>query len=337
MSQRAKGFTLIELLVVIAIIAVLIALLLPAVQAAREAARRAQCVNNLKQIGLAVHNYQTIHGCIPPGVKSGSFGTWILFILPQIEQSALWNAWNFMGNTVAPASAQALTYSSVANITVTATRINTYYCPSDGGNQALSGLGALGKLVTSQNYAANFGNTDTLQEPTISFGGLTFNFLGAPFTDIGGPTAMSIVYSGQGYNIPPTAFASITDGLSNTLLTSEFVVGQSISTSLLDLRGFSWWGWGCQFTSLIGPNSTQPDSMQPAGSYCQYPYSTNPPCVTGTDNYAMFNGARSRHPGGVNAGMCDGSVRFVKNSVSILTWRAVSTTQGGEVVSSDAY
>jgi prepilin-type N-terminal cleavage/methylation domain-containing protein/prepilin-type processing-associated H-X9-DG protein len=337
MSPRAKGFTLIELLVVIAIIAVLIALLLPAVQSAREAARRAQCVNNLKQIGLAVHNYQTASGCIPPGCKSGSFGTWILFILPQMDQAALFNAWNFMGNTVAPSGAQALTYSSAYNITVTATRVSAYYCPTDGGNQAFSGLGTLGMMVTSQNYGANFGNTDTLQEPSISFGGLTFPFLGAPFTDIGNPTAMAIVYNGQGYTMPPATFASITDGLSNTLLTSEFVVGQSISTSLLDLRGFSWWGWGCQFTSLIGPNSTQPDSMQPAGSYCQYPYSTNPPCVTGTDNYAMFNGARSRHAGGVNAGMADGSVKFVKNSISIATWRALSTTRGGEVVSSDAY
>ena len=95
-----RGFTLIELLVVIAIIAVLIALLLPAVQAAREAARRAQCVNNMKQIGLAMHNYESSNGCFPPGEKGCCWGTWNVFILPYVEQSALFNAWNSMGNNV---------------------------------------------------------------------------------------------------------------------------------------------------------------------------------------------------------------------------------------------
>src|SRR5881227_1150297 len=96
--QRRRGFTLIELLVVIAIIAVLIALLLPAVQAAREAARRSQCVNNLKQIGLGVMNYESSIGCFPPGEKGCCWGTWNVFILPYIEQSALYNSWNSYGN-----------------------------------------------------------------------------------------------------------------------------------------------------------------------------------------------------------------------------------------------
>ena len=95
-----RGFTLIELLVVIAIIAVLIALLLPAVQAAREAARRAQCINNLKQIGLAMHNYESSNGSFPPGEKGCCWGTWHVFILPFVEQSALYNAWNSYGNNV---------------------------------------------------------------------------------------------------------------------------------------------------------------------------------------------------------------------------------------------
>src|SRR5579871_903720 len=94
---RRPGFTLIELLVVIAIIAVLIALLLPAVQAAREAARRAQCINNLKQIGLAMHNYESSNGSLPPGVKQSAYGTWIVFILPYLEGNPLYNAWNFNG------------------------------------------------------------------------------------------------------------------------------------------------------------------------------------------------------------------------------------------------
>src|SRR5215213_6170551 len=131
--MQRRGFTLIELLVVIAIIAVLIALLLPAVQAAREAARRAQCVNNLKQIGLAMHNYHDVNGSLPPGIKGCCWGTWILFVLPQIEQQSLFNAWNFGGDLLyyqgiydAP-----LRYGGVANLTVSSSRVNAYLCPSD--------------------------------------------------------------------------------------------------------------------------------------------------------------------------------------------------------------
>src|SRR5438477_1299921 len=91
---RSRGFTLIELLVVIAIIAVLIALLLPAVQAAREAARRAQCVNNMKQIGIAMHNYHDANGTLPPGIKGCCYGSWQVFVLPWVEQQAMYNAWN---------------------------------------------------------------------------------------------------------------------------------------------------------------------------------------------------------------------------------------------------
>src|SRR3954452_8651314 len=98
MTVRRRGFTLIELLVVIAIIAVLIALLLPAVQSAREAARRSQCVNNLKQIGLACMNYESTMSVLPPGIKGSIWGTWMVFVVPFTEQQALYNAWNFMGN-----------------------------------------------------------------------------------------------------------------------------------------------------------------------------------------------------------------------------------------------
>ena len=99
MRYRRPAFTLIELLVVIAIIAVLIALLLPAVQAAREAARRIQCTNNLKQIGLAMHNYHDVNGCLPPGVKGCCWGSWIVYILPYIEQQNMFNAWNSTGDS----------------------------------------------------------------------------------------------------------------------------------------------------------------------------------------------------------------------------------------------
>src|SRR4051812_27036674 len=125
----SRGFTLIELLVVIAIIAVLIALLLPAVQAAREAARRAQCVNNSKQIGLAMHNYQSTMGSLPPGCKQSSYGTWVVFILPYMEGNPLYNAWNFAGR--AGYGLTDFQYKGPVNTTVTLTRINAYSCPSD--------------------------------------------------------------------------------------------------------------------------------------------------------------------------------------------------------------
>src|SRR5438094_7934711 len=135
MRNQRSAFTLIELLVVIAIIAVLIALLLPAVQAAREAARRSQCVNNLKQIGLAMHNYESSNSSLPWGQKSCCWGTWIVPILSGIEQQALFNAWNFTGDGKWSGSASMDTnfrYSGVCNVTVSSARMNTLMCPSAG-------------------------------------------------------------------------------------------------------------------------------------------------------------------------------------------------------------
>src|SRR5262245_35680516 len=130
-----RGFTLIELLVVIAIIGVLIALLLPAVQSAREAARRAQCVNNLKQLALASHNYHDTHSLLPPGHRTYTNGTFQVFILPYIEQNALFNAWNSdgrywaVGQTSGP-GANTIHYGSVFNRTVTRSIVATLLCPS---------------------------------------------------------------------------------------------------------------------------------------------------------------------------------------------------------------
>ncbi|SIN73488.1 prepilin-type N-terminal cleavage/methylation domain-containing protein/prepilin-type processing-associated H-X9-DG domain-containing protein [Singulisphaera sp. GP187] len=346
MRAQRRGFTLIELLVVIAIIAVLIALLLPAVQAAREAARRSQCVNNLKQIGLSMHNYESVNLCLPAGRKSCCWGTWILFTLPGVEQQALFNAWNFTGDYKWIGSATMDTpmrYSGVCNITVSSTRVPAYMCPSDGANTSTTTIGqTLNGVVmrtTSQNYVVNFGNTSSIQPATLN--GVTFG--GAPFTDIdavtltaaGAPTAIGM----NGQVVVP--FSSITDGLSNTLLVSEAVVGTGTGgtvnpSSTLDLRGFSWWGSASNFTAAITPNSGQPDVLESIG-YCVYPYQGNPPCTGATAAQPLYNGARSRHSGGVNATFADGSVKFMKNSISPSVWQALSTTRGGEVVSADSY
>jgi prepilin-type N-terminal cleavage/methylation domain-containing protein/prepilin-type processing-associated H-X9-DG protein len=338
MQRRCQrdGFTLIELLVVIAIIAVLIALLLPAVQAAREAARRAQCVNNLKQIGLAVHNYQSSNNCLPYGMKGCCWGTWLVPILPGIEQQALFNAWNSGGNNTSTAYDTVLRYGGAANATVVSRRISAYLCPSDGNNTALTGVynntinGTLFQ-VTSQNYVANFGNVSQFQIP-LTVGGVTYQFLGAPFSDIGSPTPdISTATTNEGASTPTVDFAGITDGLSNTMMFSEVVV--PTQTPHYDLRGYSWYAYGASFSGFITPNSTQPDSQFSSG-YCNN-VGNNPPCTGGT--LGVVVAARSRHPGGVNVGMCDGSVKFMKNSVSPTTYMALSSARGNEVISADAY
>jgi prepilin-type N-terminal cleavage/methylation domain-containing protein/prepilin-type processing-associated H-X9-DG protein len=315
--RKRSGFTLIELLVVIAIIAVLIALLLPAVQAAREAARRSQCVNNLKQIGLAVMNYESSNLSLPAGCKFQVWGTWAVFILPYIEQGSMYNAWNSLGDYTANATGglTALRYSGAANTTTTTNRVSSYWCPSDTRSNPLGG-------IASYNYVANYGNTsittaaNTTTAPSLTYNGFTYG--GAPFIDM---------YLGS------VTLASINDGLSNTMFHSECDEGQDGPTGQYDLRGFIHWWEGAFFETSLTPNSSQPDQMQSA-SYCYPNYLGNPPCVgSATNNYV--HAARSRHPGGVNTLMGDGSVRFIKNSISIYSWQALSTTKGGEVLSAD--
>ena len=318
MGNRPRGFTLIELLVVIAIIGVLLALLLPAVQSAREAARRTQCLNNVKQIALAMHQYQGVHSVLPPGKKGCCWGTWLVYTLPHLEQQALFNAWNSCGTNSpgVPASYDLdFRYFGAVNMTVTSNRLEAYICPSDFSNAPISAvLNGVTYSCTSQNYAANFGNTTVLQ---ADFQGIPFR--GAPLVDIGSPLG--------DYGQPARAtvgFNAIPDGLSNTMLLSEVVVGQG-----QDLRGFSWWGDAATYEAFSTPNSSFPDVLF-SPLYC-INQSPNPPCTTATTALPEVYAARSRHPGGVNVAMADGSVHFIKNSISIQTWRGMSTTAGAEV------
>jgi len=338
--RKSRGFTLIELLVVIAIIAVLIALLLPAVQAAREAARRSQCVNNLKQIGLGMHNYESSNSSLPQGMRGCCWGSWLIPVLPYVEQQALFNSWNASGNNSGLAGYvdTDFRYAGAANITVTSTRVNAYFCPSDGNNTVTQTIGNLGKLVTSQNYVVNFG-AGTMQQQTFTDSGVTWTFTGAPFGDVGAPKPDIATGGGQGATNGAVTFAAITDGLSNTMMTSEVLVGQGGAN--LDLRGFSHWAYAANFSGYRTPNSTKPDWMQSAG-YCNAApaittgNNANPPCIGGPNGLVVIS-ARSRHPGGVNVGFCDGSVKFLKNSVNPMTFMAIASSRGGEVVSADAY
>jgi prepilin-type N-terminal cleavage/methylation domain-containing protein/prepilin-type processing-associated H-X9-DG protein len=302
MSRARRAFTLIELLVVIAIIAILIGLLLPAVQKVREAAARIKCQNNLKQIGLAMHNYHDANQHLPPGDPStGSYGTWQVSVLPYIEQDNLYKLYVNFGN----AQGSGITYSSTVNRTnVTSRTLPILTCPSDPNAGHFQPFG-----VSMHNYAVNFGNTTRTQG---TYNGVLFG--GAPFS----------------YNNKTFRITDISDGTSNTLLAAEVLQGVSAG-SLTDLRGFTWWGPAAGFEGYFGPNSASPDSLQ-FTSYCNNQPQLGLPCVVTSVN--QF-GARSKHTGGVNVTLCDGSVRFVSDGVSISTWRALSTSQGGEVLGSD--
>jgi prepilin-type N-terminal cleavage/methylation domain-containing protein/prepilin-type processing-associated H-X9-DG protein len=173
---------------------------------------------------------------------------------------------------------------------------------------------------TSQNYAANFGNTTVLQ---ADYQGI--RFLGAPFVDIGSPLG--------DYNRParPTVgFAAITDGLSNTMLLSEVVVGQG-----QDLRGFSWWGDAATYEAFSTPNSSFPDVLF-SPVYC-INRSPNPPCTVPTTALPEMYAARSRHPGGVHTAMADGAVHFVKDTINLQVWRKMSTAAGGDILADSPY
>ncbi len=271
MRIRRSAFTLIELLVVIAIIAVLIALLLPAVQAAREAARRAQCVNNLKQIGLAMHNYQSSNGSLPPGKKACCYGTWTVFIMPYLEQGAMFNSWNFVDGPDTDALLKGLfRYSGAGNATVTHNRINAYTCPSDTPNSPFGG-------IQSHNYAANFGNTAQGQQATLN----GVPFMGAPFADIYPPSTYGTTTSSWG----TFDFSTFLDGTSNTMLVAEVIQAQGD-----DLRGFTFWGDASGYETYLAPNSTQPDVIYSI-SYCKYPYMNNPPCKASASGLPDMLGA----------------------------------------------
>lgn len=331
MRRNPRGMTLIELLVVIAIIGLLIALLIPAVQGAREAARRAQWLNNLRQIGLAIFGYHDTVGTLPPGRKGCCYGTWQMYILPYIEQAALYNAYNQYGFNNNPDGTfsimgSALRYYQPPNFTVTTSRLAAFTCPSDVPNAPKQmNFRGLKASITAHNYACNWGNTGMLQQASLN--GVSFG--GAPFSDI--------LKGKNRYGVPiphgpTTTWASFQDGTSATLLAAEVVQGQGT-----DHRGLTWWGEAAGFETYLGPNSQESDRFD-YPRLCQYPYGANPPCagVTTTSLPEMF-ASRSRHRGGVNVVLGDGSTRFIKDSINIGIWRALSTLQGGEVLSSDAY
>jgi prepilin-type N-terminal cleavage/methylation domain-containing protein/prepilin-type processing-associated H-X9-DG protein len=320
-----RGFTLIELLVVIAIIAVLIALLLPAVQSAREAARRAQCLNNIKQLGLAMQNYHDTLGNFAPGGRT-PFGatappggcttnwyddmSWYFNILPFFEQRTIFNAVNFN-----------LIISSPDNMTARSLKVNTMGCPSTGMDTDEIGVACWSRI--RGNYAVNFGNSDFGQDSpyTDPLTGQTIVFKGAPFA------------LGKSFGI-----IDITDGTSNTMMWGEVI-------SPTDSPG--WDGpiaetqiaiGGGTFEAIYPPNAKFPDLVvrQCPTTNLNGIYGCTIIGQAGAEKGQVFI-TKSKHPGGVNVGMCDGSVRFIKNTISVVTFRAIASSQGSEAVSADSY
>ncbi len=346
MSAKRRGFTLIELLVVIAIIAILIGLLLPAVQKVREAAARTTCQNNLKQIGLANMNYESAYGTFLPGVgKNGCcWGTWMIPILPFIEQEAIFRNYSRFGTLDNPAGHRYASDNGTGplpngNNFVAHQRIKTMTCPSDTPQIWTSGA----NNRTKHNYALNAGNTTLFQVslPLGCTGGTTIgnasgcvSFGGAPFgwyensdlvNDSTAPyTAPSDPEKGRMGR--PRKITDISDGTSNTLCVAEVLQGRST-----DLRGFTWWGGAAGFVTHMLPNSTEQDVV--TGGICTSLTNPRMPCTTtSTNTRARMMGARSLHTSGLNVGMCDGSVRFVPNNVDLSIWRSIGTSQGGETL-----
>jgi prepilin-type processing-associated H-X9-DG protein len=290
---------LIELLVVIAIIAILIGLLLPAVQKIREAANRMKCTNNLKQWGLAMHNYHDVNGQFPAGARNNPRQAWPMYLWSYIEQDNLSRKNDLSQPFYVPPGTIGNTLQGLCGL-----KVPIYYCPSDVGADLDSPAAYYQRR--RGNYVVNWGNAmyDTVP-PAIGR---------APF------------YHENGNRSTPgiVNMASITDGLSNTLLMSETLKAWSHDDN--DWRGDIQNDDGVfKFMTLTTPNSSAFDVVN-------WAIPNGDPLMPVSTAGSQYSAARSRHPGGVNVLLADGSVRFVRNAIDLATWKALGTMDGGEVI-----
>jgi prepilin-type N-terminal cleavage/methylation domain-containing protein len=319
-SNRRRAFTLVELLVVIAIIGVLVGLLLPAVQAAREAARRMSCSNNFKQLGLALHNYHDTYRTFPYGHLDSSRSislkreTWYQNVLPFIEQQAyaerIRNAAIIHGNFAAewihrlPAE--------TAGVAVPA-----FMCPSDPAGPARGGGGTNNGFQGSYGVCAGGGT-----EPQDLNGGITPAEVNVIKDDAGGMFGRNI----------PLKFNACLDGTSHTLLASETIIRGSAGASWGGMGGY--WGGAPHgsfgFSAAEPPNTSVPDRVYS----CKSTTFRKSPCENGNAGglAGRWNFARSHHTGGVLTAMCDGSVRFVTDSIQRQIWRDLGNRNDGRTI-----
>jgi len=349
--RKSRGFTLIELLVVIAIIAVLIALLLPAVQSAREAARRAQCVNNLKQIGLGLHNYHSAQNCFPPGTEYGpvnggngycqsngaDWSSWSphAMMLPYIEQQPLYAATNF---NFSPACGD---YGYNANSTTYDRLVAVFLCPSDpqmGKQNTCSyfssqgpstiGYGVKGSSgLFAYNYTYTIADATDGSSNTVAFsegiaGGMTNGSIRGNAASINQGGAMRDQID---FRIIGTYLAELQTAI--TACNADFVIADGHQGNQHGYR------WACgamgysMFNTVIPPNG---------GGKVRWGNCRTDGCCAQAQ-HAHLQVASSNHPAGVNVAMGDGSVKFIKDSVNQTTWWALGSRAGGETISSDAY
>jgi prepilin-type N-terminal cleavage/methylation domain-containing protein/prepilin-type processing-associated H-X9-DG protein len=335
--MNRRGFTLIELLVVIAIIGVLIALLLPAVQAAREAARRSQCINNLKQIGIACHNYHDTIGSLPYGQGPLNWNDWNAqcMLLPYLEQRPLFNSINFFDVGNSPANP-----GNAINTTVQRAVINVLLCPSDTDRLT----NAYGHL----NYVSCTGSDPRMVNSNMN--GLFAGPINANnnkvfgFRDILDGLSTTVMFSERVKGIKDGP-ASLADPLKPTSMISVVTVNQNPAPGVSVTQQYY---LDCKANSPLTPGATLGTGLMPAGRLWWSGNmdvgrftTTMPPnswsCAHSATDNNTFGAitASSRHAGGVNVLFGDGTVRFVKDSVTPQTWWALGTCAGGEPISAD--